>query len=351
MTRRTWRSVVVSALLLGVLLASASGSIAAQPPVVGLVINEVGNSITAFDPADGHLLGSTDISQSLSKPHLSAFDPTTHRLFVGSKGAKLAAFDVTDPAAPELIESVTPGGDGEIHWVVLAAGLVWLAHQGDSAVYAYDPTDLSAPVVTLGKDQGFDTTHGLALRPGTDELWSTNRPEERPGFVLRIDARKRAVIGKPLPTTGQAGDRPNNVGFTPDGRRAYVVNTGSKATQVTVVDAEAFTVAGQIEQDSGWGLSPHAIVFDPATQRMFVANMGGGTVSAIDVATDEVVGKVAVGEEPHGITLGPDGRIYVAAKKSNKVAVIDPATLEVVSEIHDLSLAGPHQVIFVPTTA
>jgi streptogramin lyase len=153
MTRRTWRSVVVLALLLGVLLASASGSIAAQPPVVGLVINEVGNSITAFDPADGHVLGSTDISQSLSKPHLSAFDPTTHRLFVGSKGAKLAAFDVTDPAAPELIESVTPGGDGEIHWVVLAAGLVWLAHQGDSAVYAYDPTDLSAPVVTLGKDQ------------------------------------------------------------------------------------------------------------------------------------------------------------------------------------------------------
>ena len=179
---------------------------------------------------------------------------------------------MTDPMTPQLLESVKPGGDGEIHWVVLADGLLWIAHQGDSAVYAYDPGDLSQPVVVLGKELGFNTTHGLAIRPGSDELWATNRPEDAPGFVLRIDASTRRVMGKPLQTTGQSGDRPNNTAFTPDGHRAYVVNTGDHATQITVIDPETFSVVKQIEQDPVQGLAPHAIVFDPATQRMFVVN-------------------------------------------------------------------------------
>ena len=330
------------------LCAALVGSVATarQRPVVGLVINEDGNSIAVIDPAAGRVLGATDVGAALTKPHLAAFDPASGRLYVGSKGAKLAVFDLADPMAPRLIESVQPGGDGEIHWVVLAAGLVWLAHQGDSAVYAYDPADLSAPAVTLGKEQGFDTTHGLALRPGTDELWATNRPEKAPGFVLRIDARTRSVIGDPLPTTGQPGDRPNNVGFTPDGRKAYVVNTGSKATQVTVVDAEAFEVVAQIEQDPAQGLAPHALAFDPATRRMFVVNKDSGTLSAIDVATDAVAGYVAVGEEPHGVAVGPDGRVYVTAKKGNKVTVVDPRALTVTAEIADPALVGPHQILF-----
>ena len=341
--------VVALLVLCGALFSPSTG--AQPPPVVGLVINEDGNSIAVIDPDAGQVIGSTDISAALSKPHLAAYDPATQRLFVGSKGSKLAVFDLSDPAAPKLLESVKPGGDGEIHWVVLADGLVWLAHQGDSAVYAYEPDDLSAPVVVLGKELGFDTTHGLALRPGTDELWATNRPEDAPGFVLRIDARTRSVIGEPLQTTGQPGDRPNNTAFTPDGSRAYVVNTGSKATQITVVDPETFTVITQIEQDPVQGLSPHAIAFDPETQRMFVANMAGDTLSAIDVTTDTVVGYLPVGEEPHGVTLSPDGLVYVTVKHANKVAVVDPRTLTVVREITDPSLVGPHQILFVSDSA
>ena len=97
----------------------------------------------------------------------------------------------TIPAAPQLIDSVNPGGDGEIHWVVLADGLVWLAHQGDSAVYAYEPDDLSAPAIVLGKELGFDTTHGLALRPGTDELWATNRTWQFRFTRAAVDASTR----------------------------------------------------------------------------------------------------------------------------------------------------------------
>ena len=244
-----------------------------------------------------------------------------------------------------MVANVKPGGDGEIHSVVLAAGLVWLAHEGDSAVYAYDPANLDAPVVTLGAQEGFDAPHGLALRPGTDELWATNRPEGAPGFVLRINTRTRSVVGAPLQTTGRSGDRPNNTAFTPDGR-AYVVNNGSGTTQVTVIDAASFAVVGQIEQDAEQGLAPHAIAFEPKTARMFVANKDGGTISAIDTKTDTVVGYVAVGEEPHCLSLGPDGRIYATVKQGGAVTVIDPWTLEVTLRITDPALGHPHQAVF-----
>ncbi len=200
--------------------------------------------------------------------------------------------------------------------------------------------------MTLGPEQGFVATHGLALRPGTDELWATNRPQDAPGFVLRIDARSRAVVGEPLATTGRPGDRPNNTAFTPDGRRAYVVNNGSEATQVTVIDAERFAVVGQIEQDPERGLAPHAIAFDPGTGRMFVANKDGATISAIDTATDAVVGYVAVGEEPHCLSLGPDGMVYATVKGGGGVSVIDPQTLAVTRQIVDPALGHPHQTLF-----
>lgn len=328
----------------------AAATPAQAPAVVGIVTNEDGNSLAIIDPETNRVLGQPDTGGVLAKPHLAAFDATSRRLYVGNKGGNLAVFDMTDPVAPVMVANLRPGGDGEIHWVVLADGLVWLAHEGDSAVYAYDPAHLDDPVVTLGKDLGFDTPHGLALRPGTDELWATNRPKEAPGFVLRIDARTRQVIGKPLPTTGTAGDRPNNTAFSPDGRRAFVVNTGDTATQVTLIDADAFTVTGQIEQDPATGLAPHALVFDPTIDRLFVANKNSGTLSVIDAAADTVVDAIEIGDEPHGVAIGPNGSIYATAKKANTITVIDPTTLKVIATIADPLLVGPHQILFTRET-
>jgi YVTN family beta-propeller protein len=323
------------------------------PPVVGFVLNEDGNAITVIDPTTYRIVKQHDFKGILNKPHLAAYDSDSRRLYVGNKGSNLAVFDVSDVLAPKLLANVKPGGDGEIHRVVLAEGMVWLAHEGDSAVYGYDLNlnDRSAPKVVLGKEQGFNKTHGLRLRPGTGhgELWATNRPQDAPGTVIRIDAQTHAVIGQPLQTTGVAGDRPNNVEFTPDGRWAYVVNTGVKATKVTIIDATKFEVVAQIEQDAALGLAPHAITYDRQTQRMFVVNKDSPTVSVIDVKTNKVLRYIEIGAEPHGITIGPDGQVWAVAKKANKIAVIDPRSLTITAEITDAALVGPHSMIWIKT--
>lgn len=341
---------LIAALVLCAALFGSAGANAAASTWVALIINENGNSIVAMDPATHEIIGMLDTGGVLSRPHLGAYDAANHRLYVGNKGSNFAVYDVQlNPLALKLVANVKPGGDGEIHWVVVSNGLVWLAHQGDSTLYAYDPADFSAPKLKFGKEQGFDTTHGAAMRPGTDELWVTNRPAKAPGTVIRVNTKTRALIGQPLRTTGKDGDQPNNVGFTADGRWAYAVNTGAAATQVTVIDATTFTVTQQIEQDGKQGLSPHALVFDPQSKRIFIANQNGNNLSVIDTTTNTVVKYLQMAEEPHGVTLGPDGLIYTTARKGNEVAIFNPQTLEVVTRIMTPAIQGPHQTIFVDT--
>jgi YVTN family beta-propeller protein len=338
--------VILALLLLGAGWSGgrAFGSPAGARPV-GFIINTSGNSITVFDPLTRGILRTHDLSKVLSRPIYSAYDRASGRLYVGNTGSTLTVIDMTDPLAPVVVANVKPGGPGAIHWVTLADGLVWLAGQEDSTLYAYDPANLSAPKVRLGRAQGFNNPHGITLRPGTHELWVTNKPAQAPGFVLRVDTKTGTVIGGPQPTTGKNGDQPNNVVFTLDGRWAYVVNAGSKARQVTLMDTSKFTTVRQIEQQAV-GLGPHDGVFDPGTRRLFVTNKVSGTVSAINVDTNTLAGYFAVGMEPHGATLGPDGFIYITDQHDNKVIVIDPRALAITAVIKDPGLAGPHQMVF-----
>ena len=334
----------IGAICLGLLGGGAGVGSAQTAQAYAFVLNEDGDSISVLDPTTKSVMTTHNLKGTLSKPHLAAYDAATKRLYVGNKGSNLVVFDMSDVMAPRTVANIKPGGNGEIHRVVLAGGLVWLAHEGDSTVYAYDLNDFSAPRVRLGKEQGFDTVHGLGVRPGTNELWVTNRPTRAPGFLLRIDLQSRSVIGRPLLTTGKEADRPNNVEFTSDGKWAYVVNTGSKATEVTVVDAEKFQVAKQLVQEERVGLAPHAIAYYPPMGRMFVVNKDSPTITVIATSSQSILGYFSIGAEPHGITLGPDGMMYATAKRGNKVYVFDPRALSVTREIE--GFVGPHQIVF-----
>lgn len=111
-------------------------AVAAQPATgkLGLILNEDGNSIVLFDPTSNRVVGTFAAGAPLSRPHSAAYDPVGRRLIVGNLGANLTVFDLTDALAPKLVADVRPGGGGEIHDIVVAGGLIWLAHLGDSTV-------------------------------------------------------------------------------------------------------------------------------------------------------------------------------------------------------------------------
>lgn len=50
--------------------------------------------------------------------------------------------------------------------------------------------------------------------------------------------------------------------------------------------------------------------------------------------------------DPHDLTLGPDGRLYVADKFGDRIVVMDPDTLEVLETFGDGRLANVHDISF-----
>lgn len=67
------------------------------------------------------------------------------------------------------------------------------------------------------------------------------------------------------------------------------------------------------------------------TNRVFVSNERGDSVTVFERETNKVIGTISVGKRPRGVGVSPDGKeVYVAVSMDNLIAVIDPVKLEVI---------------------
>jgi YVTN family beta-propeller protein len=75
------------------------------------------------------------------------------------------------------------------------------------------------------------------------------------------------------------------------------------------------------------GSQPMAIAVNPVTNKIYVGNSGSGTVSVIDGATDAVTATVKVGALPYVVAVNPaTNKIYVSKTFSNTMTLIDGAS-------------------------
>jgi YVTN family beta-propeller protein len=113
---------------------------------------------------------------------------------------------------------------------------------------------------------------------------------------------------------------PHAVVVNPKTNKVYAVN--SSQSTVTVMDGSAnLTTTVRV------GSEPMAITVNPVTNKIYVANSASGTVSVIDGATDAVTATVKVGALPYVVAANPaTNKIYVSRTFSNTMTVIDGAT-------------------------
>jgi YVTN family beta-propeller protein len=76
------------------------------------------------------------------------------------------------------------------------------------------------------------------------------------------------------------------------------------------------------------------LAVSPDGSKVYVTNIGSNTVSVINTATNTVMGTVAVGNSPHGVSVSPDGsKVYAANFDSATVSVINTATNTVTTTV------------------
>ena len=171
----------------------------------------------------------------------------------------------------------------------------------------------SAPDVAITPDG----TRAYVIESGQDAVVPFNVATGTPGTPIVV------------------GFSPQQIAITPDGTRAYVTNFF--AGTVSVINLASGTVTGTITV----GSEPMGIAVTPDGTRAYVVNHGNDSVSVINLASGTVTGTITVGNGPTGIAITPDGsRAYVANQLDETVSRIDLATNAVTS----IAASGLHGV-------
>jgi len=135
--------------------------------------------------------------------------------------------------------------------------------------------------------------------------------------VVVVDVDSGKVVGEIPDTPGVHGIAlaAGGNGFT----------TNGQAGNVSIFDSKTLQVIGHADA----GKNPDAIVYDPATKRIFAMNARGNDATAIDAASGKVVGSVALAGAPEFAVSDGAGHVYVNLEDRSQVQEIDSRNLVV----------------------
>jgi hypothetical protein len=111
-------------------------------------------------------------------------------------------------------------------------------------------------------------------------------------------------------------------GFTSNGR----------ANTVTIFDLKTLKPIGTAKTDA----NPDAIIYDPATKRVFTFNGRGKNATAINAADGSVVGAIPLGDKPEFAVADGKGAIFVNGEETSNLVALDSQNLK---ETHRWPLA------------
>ncbi len=199
-----------------------------------------------------------------------------------------------------------------------AAGALLVLNKAAASASLIDPGS-GATIATMPTGEG---PHEVAVAPDGRRAVVTNYgTPQAPGStltVLDLAARRPAATIDLAPLR-----RPHGVAWLPDGR--HVAVTIETDSLVAIVDVDAGTVAARIP--TGQALS-HMLTISPDGERAYVANIGSGSVTMLDLAGRYAVRSTSTGAGAEGIALTPDGaELWVANRAANTVTVLDAETL------------------------
>jgi len=193
-------------------------------------------------------------------------------------------------------------------WLGLALFLALLA----TFAIAADPGYHVIKTYKLGGEGGWDY---LSLDSSSRRLYIS-----RATHVIVIDADSGKPVGDIPDTPGVHG-----IALAPELGRGFVSN-GREGT-VTIFDIQTLKLITKVKV----GNNPDAILYDPATKRVFTFNGRSQDSTAIDAAKGTVLGTIKLEGKPEFAVSDGKGGIFVNIEDKSQLDAIDPNKLEVKS--------------------
>ena len=190
--------------------------------------------------------------------------------------------------------------------------------------------------VKLGGEGGWDY---LNADPSTGMLFIS-----RGTHVQVMDMEKKTLKADIPNTNGVHG-----IALAHEFGKGYI--SDGRDTAVTVFDLRDFKTIKVVKIA---GLNPDAIIYDDASKRVFTFNGRSSDATAIDAASDSIVGTVPLGGKPEFAQGDGEGNIYVNIEDKSTIASFDAKTLKVIKtwsiapgeEASGLAIDRKHHLLF-----
>src|SRR4029077_2227168 len=126
-------------------------------------------------------------------------------------------------------------------------------------------------------------------------------------------------------SVGDIADTPgvHGIALAPELGKGFTSN-GREGT-VSVFDIKTLATSNKVKV----GENPDAILYDPATKRVFTFNGRSQDSTAIDAASGKVLGTIKLDGKPEFAASDAKGKIFVNIEDKSELTAIDPNKLEV----------------------
>ena len=200
---------------------------------------------------------------------------------------------VTAEERNEVLELDAASGAIERRWLTPQRAHMIIASPDESKLYGATTSGASLTIIDRGSGDVRSLTvpaapEGMALRPGTKELWVANRVAN---VLTIVDTESDAVLAS-IPTGGRFSLK---LDFTPDGNTAWVVNNNTGT--LSVIDAGRRTLVAVVPLET----APLGVAVSPDGRWVAVTTPRTGSVSVLDAAQRNVLCTVKIGSDADGV--------------------------------------------------
>ncbi|HEX4861444.1 MAG TPA: YncE family protein [Rhizomicrobium sp.] len=193
------------------------------------------------------------------------------------------------------------------------------SHAADNGAPAYK----LAGSVALGGPERWDFVYFDAM---SKRVYVSHRTH-----VDVVDVTQGKVVGQ---VTG-IGES-HGVVTVPSLGRGYADDTAAKV--VVVFDLKTLARIATVPV----GIDADAMAYDPATDRVFVMNADGHSVSAIDARADRVLQTVPLGGAPEAAAADGHGKLFINIASTNEIVAFDTMKLSITARWPVPACEKPH---------
>jgi len=143
----------------------------------------------------------------------------------------------------------------------------------------------------------------------------------RAAHVIVLDLDSGTNVGDIADTPGVHG-----IALAPELGRGFTSNGGEGT--VSIFDLKTLATSGKVKV----GENPDAILYDPATKRIFTFNGRSQDATAVDAQKGTVLGTIKLDGKPEFAASDGKGKIFVNIEEKSELVAIDPGKLEVKSK-------------------